>query len=589
MKRLTIVTLCFLLLVGVIGGSVASALWIRTGIGWMGDVDGDSAVTTTDARLTLQFASKKADFTEDQIRLALVNGGEAVTTTDARLILQFAAKKIDTFPCGTTRLYDSVVRSEPETTPNPDPDSFSKKTSGNPIFTSIFTADPSAHVWEDGRLYVYPSHDIFPAQGCDLMNKYHVFSTDNMVDWVDEGEILSSDDVEWGRPEGGFMWAPDCAYKDGTYYFYYPHPCESDWNATWRIGVATSDKPASDFTDQGMMKNADGKTAVGEGKNSYTGKDYYSFIDPCVFEDDDGTFYLTVGGGGDCYIAKLSDDMMTLAEELRPLSELEAFHEGSWLFKENGIYYLVYADGGNKNGDCMRYATADNPYGPYTNRGILIDPVQDSSTSHGSVVEYKGNWYLFYHNAAISGNGALRCVCVDRLYFNEDGSIKQVVQTKTGVEAVGPASESTEGPGTGLLVNEGDTDRYSVKTNYGLDNATVVNAGFNGDHTCVENMHVAGAKLTFSGIDGGKGGKALVTIYYGSAENATAKVESTGGDADGYFLKLPGTGGWGNYTGAASCVVDLAPGKNNQIVFNGGMSGFNPTGITVSLLPENAD
>jgi beta-xylosidase len=122
---------------------------------------------------------------------------------------------------------------------------------GNPIITNIFTADPSAHAWEaNGKLYIYASHDIFPSKGCDLMDKYHVFSTDNMVTWKDEGEILSSDDVSWGRPEGGFMWAPDAAYKDGTYYFYFPHPTGSGdaWNSTWRIGIAKSSSPASGFT-----------------------------------------------------------------------------------------------------------------------------------------------------------------------------------------------------------------------------------------------------------------------------------------------------------------------------------------------------
>src|ERR1700754_4143907 len=97
----------------------------------------------------------------------------------------------------------------------------------NPIIRNIYTADPSAHVWSDGRLYVYPSHDIAPPQGCDLMDKYHVFSTDDMINWTDHGEILGAADVDWGRAEGGFMWAPDCAYKNGTYYFYFPHPTGS--------------------------------------------------------------------------------------------------------------------------------------------------------------------------------------------------------------------------------------------------------------------------------------------------------------------------------------------------------------------------
>ena len=114
----------------------------------------------------------------------------------------------------------------------------------NPFITSIYAADPSAHVWADGRLYVYPSHDIDPPRGCDLMDKYHVFSTDDMVHWKDEGQILEASQVPWGTPDGNFMWAPDCAYKNGTYYFYFPHPSGSPWNSTWKIGVATSARPA---------------------------------------------------------------------------------------------------------------------------------------------------------------------------------------------------------------------------------------------------------------------------------------------------------------------------------------------------------
>src|SRR5246127_3476887 len=99
----------------------------------------------------------------------------------------------------------------------------------NPFVTDMYTADPSAHVWADGRLYVYPSHDVAPPRGCDLMDKYHVYSTDDMVHWKDHGVILQASDVSWGRPEGGFMWAPDCAYKNGVYYFYFPHPSGSNW------------------------------------------------------------------------------------------------------------------------------------------------------------------------------------------------------------------------------------------------------------------------------------------------------------------------------------------------------------------------
>jgi hypothetical protein len=154
----------------------------------------------------------------------------------------------------------------------------------NPFITSIYTADPSAHVWNDGRLYVYPSRDMDPPRGCDLMDRYHVFSTDDMANWRDEGEILRASQVSWGRPEGGFMWAPDCAYRDGTYYFYFPHPSGSDWNKTWKVGVATSTKPASDFKPGGFIEGVGG----------------FSMIDPCVFSDTDGTAYFYFGGGGKC-------------------------------------------------------------------------------------------------------------------------------------------------------------------------------------------------------------------------------------------------------------------------------------------------
>ncbi|WP_163325396.1 family 43 glycosylhydrolase [Draconibacterium mangrovi] len=294
----------------------------------------------------------------------------------------------------------------------------------NPFVTHMYTADPSAHVWQDGRLYVYPSHDIAPPRGCDLMDRYHVFSTDDMVNWVDHGEILSSEDVEWGRPEGGFMWAPDCAYKDGTYYYYFPHPSGSEWNDTWKIGVATSKYPAKDFKVQGYIKGLK------------------PMIDPCVFIDDDGEVYFYYGGGGKCEGGKLKDNMMEIDGEMKPMEGLEDFHEATWVHKYDGVYYLSYSDnhdeGNDKEGvkgdNRMRYATSDNPLGPWKYQGIYMQPT-DSYTNHGSIVEFKGQWYSFYHNSSLSAkngefNDWLRSICVDKLYYNEDGTIKMVNQTK---------------------------------------------------------------------------------------------------------------------------------------------------------------
>lgn len=145
----------------------------------------------------------------------------------------------------------------------------------SPMFQSdsigpLYTADASAHVWKNGRLYVYTSHDMEPAWGCDRMDRYHVFSTDDMVNWTDHGEILNSQDVKeqngWGID--GWMWAPDCAYnaKDGKYYFFFPHVNEPlPWGGhDWRIGVATSDYPDHGFTVTGYVQGAS------------------SLIDPCA-------------------------------------------------------------------------------------------------------------------------------------------------------------------------------------------------------------------------------------------------------------------------------------------------------------------
>lgn len=286
----------------------------------------------------------------------------------------------------------------------------------NPIITHMYTADPTARVWKDGRLYLYPSTDVAPPRGCDLMDGYHVFSTDDMVTWTDHGEILHSRDVEWGRKEGGFMWAPDCVYKNGKYYYYFPHPSGTDWNATWKIGVAVSKKPTSGFKQLGYIQGLD------------------PLIDPNVFIDDDGQAYFYHGGaqkGHPVKGGKLAKNMMEIEGGMKDMVGLEDFHEGPFVFKRKGVYYMIYPDNkrnGAVFGNNMCYATSNHPLGPWKYKGIILDPT-GCETSHGSVVEFKGQWYLFYHNMALSGMGNLRSVCFDKLFFNEDGTIQKVIQT----------------------------------------------------------------------------------------------------------------------------------------------------------------
>lgn len=283
----------------------------------------------------------------------------------------------------------------------------------------LYTADASGHVWNiDGKevLYVYASHDMEPAKGCDRMDRYHVFSTEDMVNWTDHGEIMNAATVRkhagWGCE--GFMWAPDCVYNplNKTYYFYFPHPTSTaNWNSTWRVGVATSKYPDKEFRVVGYVEGMP------------------SEIDPCVFVDDDGQPYIYNGGGGKCYGGKLrKDDWTKLEGTVKPMTGLNDFHEAAWVHKRNGIYYLSYADN-NPGANRLNYATGNSPLGPWTYQGIYLQPTS-CDTSHGSIVEYKGQWYAFYHTSDFSGEGNLRSVCVDKLYYNSDGSIQVVKQTK---------------------------------------------------------------------------------------------------------------------------------------------------------------
>ncbi len=425
----------------------------------------------------------------------------------------------------------------------------------NPFITSIYTADPSAHVWADGRLYVYPSRDIDPPRGCDLMDQYHVFSTEDMVNWRDEGEILRASQVPWGRKEGGFMWAPDCAYKNGTYYYYFPHPSDTRWNESWKIGVATSSNPVSDFKSAGYIAGTGG----------------FAMIDPAVFIDDDGQPYIYFGGGGKCSGAKLKANMLELDGAAQSMTGLVDFHEATWVFKRKGVYYLSYADNHPRE-NRMQYATSLNPLGPWTSKGVYLDST-GCDTTHGSVVEYKGQWYQFYHNQSLSGRGNLRSMCVDKLNFNDDGTIQMLVQTKTGVPSVGPLPA----PNPSMVKYPIEMASFGGGASMEKDDAAA--GGEIG-----KNLHLKDSYLQWDNIDGGsKGGRATIDIYY--AANGNSKLQLLVNDFDYSFVNTPATGGWGDYTGHSFLTVPLKANKTNSIKLVGGNGGVNVEYITVSPLP----
>jgi arabinoxylan arabinofuranohydrolase len=298
----------------------------------------------------------------------------------------------------------------------------------NPFITDRYTADPSAHVF-GGRMYVYPSHDRDSSVTFD-MTDYHVYSSANLVDWIDHGIVLSLEDVDWAREKA---WAPDCAFRNGRYYFYFP----TDRS---HIGVAVGDSPAGPFRD------AIGRPLVSKDSPGVVNK--RDFIDPSVFIDDDGTPYLFFGQL-DVNVVRLNDDMVSYDSPVHILEGATDFFEAVWVHKYRGRYYLSYSTMGKKGvtGPQIVYATADHVLGPYEYQSVILDEV-NSGTNHHSIVEYEGRWYLFYHNSDLflektpADSPELRykpyrrSICVDYLEYNPDGTIRKVIPTRKGVEAV---------------------------------------------------------------------------------------------------------------------------------------------------------
>lgn len=315
-----------------------------------------------------------------------------------------------------------------------------------PLVSAIYTADPSAHVF-NGKIYIYPSHDIEANVAEDdegghfNMRDYHILSMDKIGGKVtDNGVALDLKDVPWA---GRQLWAPDAAYKNGTYYLYFPAKDKQD---VFRIGVATSKSPTGPF-----------KAEPNPIPGSYS-------IDPAVFTDTDGTSYMYLGGiwGGQLQrwytgqyeangsktdlakdnepalsakVARMSKNMLTFDEPVKDVQILDKagkpllggdhdrrFFEGGWMHKYKGKYYFSYSTGDTH---FLAYATGDSPYGPFTYQGTFMTPVTGWTTHH-SIVEFSGKWYIFYHDVELSGKTHLRNVKVRELFRKPDGTIETI-------------------------------------------------------------------------------------------------------------------------------------------------------------------
>ena len=312
----------------------------------------------------------------------------------------------------------------------------------NPIIRDQFSADPTARVFNN-KVYVYPSHDIVPPEGQRqdwfCMEDYHVFSSENLTDWTDHGVIVTQNKVPWVRPDSYSMWAPDCVERNGKYYFYFPSAPKGGMG--FGVGVAIADSPEGPFVcESEPIKGING-------------------IDPCVLLASDGNAYI-FWGNGRC--AKLKDNMKELADDtpkekvkwgerefemygvncLKGLPNRQA--EGPFAFEYNGNYYLTYPYV-RENTEVLGYAMSKNPMGPYEYKGLIMAEHENGCwTNHHSIINYKGQWYLFYHHNDFSPrDDKRRSVCIEKLYFNADGTIKEVKPTMRGL-GINKATEKIE-------------------------------------------------------------------------------------------------------------------------------------------------
>ena len=319
----------------------------------------------------------------------------------------------------------------------------------NPVIRDLFSADPTARVF-NGKVYLYPSHDIVPPAGQRqdwfCMADYHVFSSENLTDWTNHGVIVSQEIVPWGKPDGYSMWAPDCVQKDGKYYFYFPNGPKT--GRGFAVGVAVADSPEGPFA----LEPEPIKGIMG--------------IDPCVLIDD-GQAYIYWSGMG-IRGARLKNNMKELDGELQEVQMLrregmpemppmkvggqqmeglpDGFKEGPFAFRRGDWYYLTFPwvrqEGGTET---LAYAMSKSPLGPWDFKGIIMaEHANRCWTNHHSLVEYKGQWYLFYHTNFFSPkDDKRRSVCIEKVAFNADGTIQEVKPTMRGV-GINQATERIE-------------------------------------------------------------------------------------------------------------------------------------------------
>jgi len=291
-------------------------------------------------------------------------------------------------------------------------------TINNPIIKDKYTGDPAALVYKD-KVYLYAGHDEAPNDfNFYKMNEWLVYSSSDMVHWQEHPVPLKVSDFTWAKSDA---WAAQVIERNGKFYWYVT--VEHGTIPGKSIGVAVSDSPTGSF------KDALGKALITNDMTTQTNISWDD-IDPTVMIDDDGQAYL-FWGNTVCHYAKLKANMTELDGPIQTIP-LPNYTEAPWIHKHNNWYYLSYA---YQFPEKIAYAMSKSINGPWEYKGILNELAGNSNTNHQAIIDFKGKSYFIYHNGSIQPHGGSfrRSVCVDRLFYNKDGTMKRVIMTTEGI------------------------------------------------------------------------------------------------------------------------------------------------------------
>ncbi|MEV4349291.1 glycoside hydrolase family 43 protein [Actinoplanes sp. NPDC049596] len=414
----------------------------------------------------------------------------------------------------------------------------------NPIVQTIYTADPAPLV-HNGRVYLYTGHDEDNSTWF-TMKEWRVYSSADMVNWTDHGSPLNLASFSWASANA---WAGQTVYRNGKFYWYVPMTVRA--TGQMGIGVAVSSSPTGPFTD------AIGRPLVSNNQ-----------IDPTVFIDDDGQAYL-YWGNPDLWYVKLNADMTSYAGSPTKIPLTTAgfgtrtgdanrptlFEEGPWVYKRNGLYYLVYA--AKCCSEFIAYSTAPGPTGPWTYRGTIMPTQGSSFTNHAGVIDFNGGSYFFYHNGALPGGGGFtRSVAVEKFAYRSDGTFPAITMTSAGAPQIGSLDP--------YVRQEAETSAWAsgVETERAAEGG--LNVGFieNGDYVKVKGVAFGGGARSFTA-------RAASATSGGRVE---VRLDSPTGTLAG-ACTVPGTGGWQTWT-SVTCPVSGATGTHDLYLRFTGGSGY---------------